>query len=122
MSTDAGVENPALLAESPTLAADTVDSQWQLGEGHFNALVTLEEEGMDRMEILKSATSHIARAYKLEAKIGTLEPGKIAHLVILDRDPLESARNYRRSRVLWMGHLMQTSRHQRPVTDRPALL
>ena len=39
---------------------------------------------MDRMEILKSATSHIAKAYKLDAEIGTLEPGKIADLVILD--------------------------------------
>jgi len=96
VSTDAWIEHPVLLAESPTLAVDTVDSQWKLGEGHFNALVALEEEGMDRMDILKSATSNIAKAYKMDAKLGTLEPGKIADLVILDANPLESARNYRR--------------------------
>ncbi|MEO8450441.1 MAG: amidohydrolase family protein [Gemmatimonadota bacterium] len=96
VSTDGGIENPVLIAESKTAAADTVDSRVKLGEGHFNAMVALEEQGMDRMEILKSATSNIAKAYKVDAKLGTLEAGKIADLVILDADPLASARNYRR--------------------------
>ena len=95
VSTDAGIQNPVLLAESPTLASDTVDARVKLGEGHFNALQALEEAGMSAMEILKSATSNIARAYKLDRELGTLEVGKIADLVILDANPLESARNYR---------------------------
>ena len=95
VSTDAGIQNPVLLAELPTLASDTVDARVKLGEGHFNALQALEEAGMSAMEILKSATSNIARAYKLDRELGTLEVGKIADLVILDANPLESARNYR---------------------------
>lgn len=98
VSTDAGIENPVLLAESRTLAADTVDARVKLGEGHFNALQALEEAGMAPMEILKSATSHVARAYRLDREIGTLEAGKRADLVILDADPLAGARNYRRIR------------------------
>jgi imidazolonepropionase-like amidohydrolase len=95
VSTDAGIEHPLLMSESQTIAADTVDPRVKLGEGHFNALVALEEEGMDRMEILKAATSNIAKAYKLP-EIGSLEAGKIADVVILDANPLESARSYRR--------------------------
>lgn len=95
LSTDAGIEHPVLRAESRTIAADTTDPRVKLGEGHFNGLVALEELGMEPMEILKSVTSHVAKAYK-HTDIGTLEPGKIADLVILDADPLASARNYRR--------------------------
>ena len=106
VSTDAGIENPVLRAESETLAADTVDPRVKLGEGHFNALAALEELGMDPMEILKSATSHVARAYKVDDRIGTLEPGKAADMVILDASPLESARNYRRIHAVIKGGAM----------------
>lgn len=95
LSTDAGIKHPVLLAESATIASDTVDQRTKLGEGHFNALAALEELGMAPMEILRSATSHIARAYELDDEIGSLQPGMIADLVILDENPLEAARNYR---------------------------
>ena len=96
VSTDAGVENPVRAAESPTLAADSIDARTKLGEGHFNALVSLEEAGIAPMEVLKSATSNIAKAYKVDKDLGTLEVGKAGDVVILDADPLASARNYRR--------------------------
>ena len=95
LSTDAGIKHPVLLAESATLASDTVDQRTKLGEGHFNALVALEELGMEPMDILRSATSRIARAYELDDEIGALRPGMIADLVILDANPLEAASNYR---------------------------
>jgi len=102
-STDAGIANPILGAESKTRAADTVDARVALGEGHFNALVALEQAGMQPMEILKSATSNIARAYHKDDLLGTLETGKAADLVILDANPLEGARNYRRISAVVKG-------------------
>lgn len=96
LSTDAGVQHPVLAVESPNMAADTVDSRTKLGEGHFNALVGLEEAGLSPMEVLRSATINVARAYRKDRELGTLEAGKVADLVILDADPLASARNYRR--------------------------
>ncbi len=112
LSTDAYLNNPDLLPEPVPLAADIVDPDRKIGEAHLNALVALEEEGMDRMEILKAATSNIAKAYKVDATLGTLEPGKAADMVILDANPLESARNYRR-----IGRVIKGGK----VVDREAL-
>ncbi len=107
LSTDAYLNNPEILPEPIPLEADIVDPDRKIGEAHFNALVALEEEALAPMEILKAATSNIAKAYRLDAKLGTLEPGKIADLVILDANPLDSARNYRRiSSVIKNGEVV----------------
>jgi imidazolonepropionase-like amidohydrolase len=97
MSTDAGIfrrEIEEHYASKMGMKKD-VDPSTKLGVGHFNALVALEELGMEPMEVLKSATSNIAKAYKNDADLGTLESGKYADLVILDKNPLKSAANYR---------------------------
>jgi len=47
------------------------------------------------MEGLKAATRNIAVAYKRDKDLGTLEPGKIADMLILDKNPLQAAANYR---------------------------
>ena len=67
----------------------------RLATGHFVWLEAMEEKGMAPMEMLRAATRNIAIAYKKDADLGTLEAGKIADLLILDKNPLESARNYR---------------------------
>lgn len=123
LSTDSYINEPDLLPEPFPLIADTVDSDRKIGEAHFNALVALEEEGMAPMEILKTATSNIAKAYRVDDKFGTIAAGKIADLVILDADPLASARNYRRIHaVLQEGRMVD--REALPVapivTKRPA--
>lgn len=92
LSTDAGVQNPIAAAESKS---PQMDPRTKLGEGHFNALLGLEQMGIPAMDILKIATINIARGYHLDKEIGSLEPGKRADLVVLSASPLTSARNYR---------------------------
>ncbi len=67
----------------------------RLGTGHFVWLKAMEEKGMAAMEILKAATRNIAVAYGKDNDLGTLEPGKAADLLVLDKDPLQAADNYR---------------------------
>ena len=66
-----------------------------LGDGHFVWFEIMQGLGMKPMAMLLAATRDVARAYKVDKDLGTLERGKVADLLILDRNPLESAENYR---------------------------
>jgi imidazolonepropionase-like amidohydrolase len=48
---------------------------------------------MTNLEALRAATIDGARYIGLDGDIGSLEKGKLADLVILDRNPLENIRN-----------------------------
>ena len=49
--------------------------------------------GMTELEALRAATLHGAEIIGLEQEIGSIEPGKLADLVVLDANPLEDIRN-----------------------------
>jgi imidazolonepropionase-like amidohydrolase len=92
LSTDGGIDHP-LPAKAPD--KPPVDVRTKLGEGHFFALLGLEQMGVAPMKALQMATINVARGYKLDKDFGTLEVGKYADMVVLDADPLAAARNYR---------------------------
>ena len=91
LSTDAGIEHPLPAPEPET---PIVDNRTELGKGHLFGLVGLEQLKVPPMKILQIATINVARGYKVDKDFGTLEPGKYADMVVLDRDPLASAANY----------------------------
>ena len=111
LATDSGV----LAAETASDAALGAvyageENLFELGQGHFNWLKAMEEKGLPPMEALKAATINVALAYKKDKLLGTLEPGKIADLLILDKDPLESSDNYRSiSTILQNGLVVDRS-------------
>ncbi|NIM52283.1 MAG: amidohydrolase family protein [Gemmatimonadales bacterium] len=69
--------------------------------------------GLSPVEAIAAATSVAARVLGAEAEIGTIEPGKLADLVILDADPSGDIANVWR---VW--HVIQGGR----LVDRAALL
>ncbi len=62
-----------------------------LGE-HFE-LWLLQSGGMSNMEALRCATRFGAEAIGLGKNLGSLEPGKLADLIVLDKNPLEDIHN-----------------------------
>ena len=62
--------------------------------------------GMTPHEVLRVATRNGARALGLEADLGSLEPGKMADLVVLDRDPLADIRNTTSVRMVMRGGML----------------
>jgi imidazolonepropionase-like amidohydrolase len=63
------------------------------GLGAHWEMWTLVLGGMTTHEALRCATLGGARHLGYDREIGSLEPGKLADLVVLDRDPLADIRN-----------------------------
>ena len=51
------------------------------------------EGGMEPMDVLRTATINPAVTLGLDKEIGSIEVGKLADLIILDKNPLEDIRN-----------------------------
>jgi imidazolonepropionase-like amidohydrolase len=63
----------------------------------------MREFGLDAGESLLACTRHAAEALALDHEIGTVEPGKVADLVVLDADPLADAYALERVHLVVQG-------------------
>jgi imidazolonepropionase-like amidohydrolase len=66
-------------------------------------LALLVEAGLSPMEALQASTKEAARFMGQLDQRGTIEPGKIADLVLLDHDPLADIHNSRSIRAVVLG-------------------
>jgi imidazolonepropionase-like amidohydrolase len=67
----------------------------------------LQKAGLSLKQIFRAATINNAREFKLDSQIGTIEPGKIANLILLKNSPLESVDAYDSIITVWV--------HGRPI-------
>lgn len=72
------------------------------GASVYHEMEAMAEAGLTPMQVLTASTRNAARAMGRE-DIGTLEPGRLADLVVLDADPLASVANLRRVRLVARG-------------------
>jgi imidazolonepropionase-like amidohydrolase len=83
-------------------------SDWALGIGTQIEMELLAEAGVPAAEVLRAATWGSALALGASDQVGTIEPGRVADLVILRADPLQDIRNTRRiGRVIKQGHVFE---------------
>lgn len=60
------------------------------GAGSVIEMETLQEAGVDNSEIIRAATSRAAKMLKIEREVGSIEIGKIADLILLEKNPLKN--------------------------------
>ena len=63
------------------------------GLGAHWELLMLQQGGMSNMEALRCATLNGARYLGLDHDLGSLEPGKLADLIVIDANPLDDIHN-----------------------------
>jgi imidazolonepropionase-like amidohydrolase len=89
---------------------------------HINAreLQHLVEAGMSPMQALQAATGWAAECLGLEGEIGTIQPGKLADLVVVDGDPLQDItllQDLQRIKLVFKeGQLCIDRRAEKPVS------
>ena len=70
--------HPAIATGHPSISEDLIRMQ----------LALMVDRGLGREEAIKGVTAYPAKYYGLDSRIGTLEPGKDADLVIWNGDPI----------------------------------
>jgi hypothetical protein len=77
------------------LMAGSDSPEWFLvqGIGLHDELATFVSAGLTNYAALQTATVNPARYLEIDQRTGTIEPGKEADLILLDRNPLENISN-----------------------------
>jgi len=77
-----------VIAGGGRLAAASGSPLTPYGLGLHAELRALEGAGLPRAAVLRAATAEAARTLGLQEQIGTLQPGRLADLLVVDGDPL----------------------------------
>lgn len=91
-----------------------------LGWAYHEELDLLAEAGLTPMDVLRAATSDAARVLRWSERLGTVERGKIADMVVLDGDPLADVRHTKRVHAVFKGGIRyEAEALRRSTTTRP---
>ena len=80
------------------------------GEGLFIAEVNALSRVLSNEQIIRSLTANAALAVGLADEIGTLEPGKIADIILVDGNPLEDINDLEKVRLVIQGGIVTVDR------------
>ncbi|MDH7447184.1 amidohydrolase family protein [Aquimarina sp. 2201CG14-23] len=60
---------------------------------YIQEIETMKKMGMSNIDIIKASTINAAKGFGLDTKIGSITEGKLADLVILNKNPIEDLQN-----------------------------
>jgi imidazolonepropionase-like amidohydrolase len=89
------------------------------GLGAHWELWMLQQGGMSNMEALRAATIDGAEYLGMGDEIGSLEKGKLADLIVLDRNPLENVRNSESIAMVMVNGRLYEGKTLNEIGNRP---
>ena len=89
------------------------------GLGAHWELWMLQQGGMTSLEAIRCATINGAKAIGLDGEIGSLEKGKLADLIVLDRNPLENIRNSESVTMVMLNGRLYDAKTLNEIGNRP---
>ncbi|HMG89458.1 MAG TPA: amidohydrolase family protein [Chryseolinea sp.] len=73
------------------------------GYAYFREMELLHEAGLTPMEVLVAATMENARYFRVDERLGSIEKGKLADIIIVEGDPLKDIKVMRNVRRVMMN-------------------
>jgi imidazolonepropionase-like amidohydrolase len=77
------------------------------GWAYQRELELLVESGLTPMEAIVGGTMENARYFRIDDRLGSVEVGKLADMVLVEGDPLKDIRNMRRIKRVMLNGLWQ---------------
>jgi imidazolonepropionase-like amidohydrolase len=89
------------------------------GLGAHWELWMLQQGGMTNLEAIRSATISGAQALGLDQDLGSIEKGKLADLIVLDRNPLENIRHTESIAMVMVNGRLYDARTMNQIGNHP---
>jgi imidazolonepropionase-like amidohydrolase len=80
------------------------------GPSVYWEMESMQQSGMRPMDVIVASTRNGARAMGRQRDLGTIEPGKIADLIVLDADPAADIKNVQELRYVMRSGALTTPR------------
>jgi len=81
--------------------AGTDTAGWAVpGIGLHHELDQMAEAGLTPMQIIMAATRNVAEGFRILDRLGTIETGKLADLIVVNEDPLRDVNNLQK--IAWV--------------------
>ena len=88
----------------------------ETGFAFFREMELLHEAGLSNMEVIQAATIENARFFRIDERLGSVEKGKTADLIVVEGDPLKDIMTMRQVKKVMLNGLWITTANNIIIT------